>query len=96
MKFVSSILAVMALGCGSSRPTTSAPTSTLAPGQATDCAGACERFATCWTKQYGQADASGDRAECEARCAKKPEAEQQAYVSRTAAETSCVKILDDL
>ena len=87
---------VLVVGCGGSKPaaSSSAAAATIEPGEATDCAGACARVALCWQRQYGQQDASGDRAECEATCASKPEADQQAYAAAIAAETSCPKILD--
>lgn len=88
------VAAVMLAACGGSRTGVKAPPTTLEVGSATDCAGACDRVARCWQKQYGQDDATGDRAECMKTCTSKPAPDQEAYAKAVSAETSCVAILD--
>lgn len=95
MRFVVACLTcALVVACGGAPRGGGPAAATLEPATVTDCAGACDRVAQCWQAQYGQADATGDRAECETRCAAKSADDQASYAAAIGAETSCPKILD--
>jgi len=85
---------MLTLGCGGAKPKPNAAEAKLPVGTATTCDEACDRFAQCWQKQYGQQDVSGDKAQCITDCEAKTPDVQTPYISTMAAETSCVAILN--
>lgn len=94
VKLLAAVVASVLLGCGGAQSKPFDASARIEPGEPAGCAGACARVEECWHRQYGQADAEGDRAECETRCQARTEDEQRAYAEAMAAETSCPKILD--
>ncbi len=86
--------AFLALGCGGARTKPNSADVKLPIGTAANCAEACDRYAQCWQKVYGQTDASGDKAQCTTECEAKTPDVQTPYISTMAAETSCIAILN--